>query len=225
MNVISDLYRSALGKKAVMAATGLVLFGFVLTHMAGNLKVFQGPEKFNAYAEGLRELGAPFLPHGGLLWIARFALLAAVGLHIHSAWAVSRQSRAARPVGYQRLDLQKATYASRTMRWGGVIIALFVLYHLAHLTWGSAHPDFVPGDVYHNFVTGFSVWWVSAFYVVANVALAFHLYHGLWSLLQSLGLNHPAVAPWRRPLAATFAAVVFAGNVALALSVVLGIVH
>lgn len=225
MSLPGDIYGSTIGKKAVMAVTGLMLFGFVLGHMAGNLKAFQGPEKYNGYAEWLREIGSPALPHNGFLWIARVGLLAAVGLHIHSAWTLTRRSKKARPIGYKRLKTQQATYASRTMRWGGVIIALFVVYHLAHLTWGWVHPEFVPGDVYHNFVAGFSVWWVALFYVVANVALAFHLYHGLWSLFQSLGWNHPAINAFRRPFAATFAVVVCAGNVALATSVLIGLVR
>ncbi len=207
-----------------MAVSGLVLFGFVLGHMAGNLKLYQGPEKLNAYAEWLREIGAPALPHGGLLWIARAVLLAAVAVHMVSAWQVTRMSRAARPRGYADDRRVQATYASRTMRWGGVLIALFVVYHLFHFTWGPAwaHPDFVPGDVYHNVVAGFSVLPVSVFYIVAQAALALHLYHGLWSLFQSLGWNHPRIKPWRRPFAKAFAALIFVGNVSFPIAVLTG---
>lgn len=207
-----------------MAVSGLVLFGFVLGHMAGNLKLYQGPEKLNAYAEWLREIGAPALPHGGLLWIARAVLLAAVAVHMVSAWQVTRMSRAARPRGYADDRRVQATYASRTMRWGGVLIALFVVYHLFHFTWGPAwaHPDFVPGDVYHNVVAGFSVLPVSLFYIVAQAALALHLYHGLWSLFQSLGWNHPRIKPWRRPFAKAFAALIFVGNVSFPIAVLTG---
>jgi len=222
--VLLDFYRSALGKKTVMAVTGLALFGFVLGHMLGNLKIFLGAEALNHYAEWLREIGAPLLPHGGLLWIARLGLLAAVGLHIVSAWQVTQINRKARPQDYANRATIQASYASRTMRWGGVLIALFVLYHLAHFTWGYAwaHPDFVAGDVYHNVVAGFQVWWISAFYVVAQLALALHLYHGLWSLFQSLGWNHPNLNAWRQTFAKAFAALVFVGNVSFPISVLAG---
>ena len=224
--MLLDFYRSAVGKKTLMAVTGLALFGFVLGHMVGNLKLYLGPEALNHYAEWLREVGTPALPPGGLLWIARVGLLAAVGLHILAAWQVTQISRRARPHGYSRRATIQASYASRTMRWGGVLIALFVVYHLAHFTLGSAwaHPDFVPGDVYHNVVAGFSVWPISVFYIVAQLALALHLYHGLWSLFQSLGWNHPNFNPWRRTFAKAFAAVIFVGNVSFPISVLTGLV-
>jgi len=218
---------SNLGMKMVMAITGFLLFGFVLTHMAGNLKMYQGPEKFNAYAEGLRELGAPVFGHGQFLWVARLVLLAAIGLHIRGAWSTARKSRGARPKRYERWQPVQLTYAERTMRYGGVIILFFVLYHLAHLTfgWGWAHPDFVPGDVYHNVVAGFGVWWVSLFYLVAQVFLGFHLYHGLWSLFQSLGISVRDGSDWRRAFAGLFATVVVVGNVSFPLAVLTGIVR
>lgn len=224
--MLAAFYRSAVGKKVVMAVTGLALFGFVLGHMLGNLKLYFGAEALNHYAEWLRELGTPLLPHGGLLWVARIGLLAAVGLHIWSAWQVTRMNRKARPQDYSRRATIQASYASRTMRWGGVLIALFVLYHLAHFTFGPAwaHPDFVPGDVYHNVVAGFSVWPISLFYIVAQAALALHLYHGLWSLFQSLGWNHPSFNPWRRTFAKAFAAVIFIGNISFPISVLTGLV-
>jgi succinate dehydrogenase / fumarate reductase cytochrome b subunit len=218
------LYRSAIVKKAIMAASGGVLFGFVLLHMLGNLKLYLGPQKLNAYAEWLRELGTPLFPHSGVLWLLRGVLLLAVVLHVLSAWELTRASRAARPVAYRRRATLQASYASRTMRWGGVILALFVVYHLAHFTWGWrwAHPGFVPGDVYHNVVAGFRVWWVSGLYVVAQVALGLHLYHGLFSMVPSLGWARPARA--RRRFAGTFAVVVTAGNVSFPLAVLSGVV-
>lgn len=224
MSWILDFYRSALGKKAVMAASGLLLVGFVIGHMLGNLKVFLGAEEFNHYAEGLREVGAPFLPHGGALWIARVGLLGAVLLHIHSAWTLTLLNRAARATRYHTLTTQQATYASRTMRWGGVILLLFVVYHLAHFTWGLswAHPDFEVGNPYRNFVVGFQVWWVVAVYLAAQVALGFHLYHGFWSAFQTLGWDHPRIRHWRRPGAVAIALVVTLGNISLALSVLMG---
>ncbi len=207
-----------------MAISGIVLFGFVLTHMLGNLKLYQGAEKLNAYAEWLREMGAPVLPHGGALWLLRAGLIAAVVLHVVSAYQLTRISQRARPVAYKRRRTLEATYASRTMRWGGVIILLFVLYHLAHLTWGSVHPDFVHGDVYNNVVVGFGVWWVSALYGVAQLALGFHLYHGLWSMFQTLGVAVNGDRDWRRGLAAAFAWIVTVGNLSFPIAVLTGVV-
>jgi succinate dehydrogenase / fumarate reductase, cytochrome b subunit len=250
MRWIVDFYRSSLGKKQVMAVTGLLLCGFVAVHMLGNLKVYLGQRAFNDYARGLRTLGEPLLPESGLLWALRAVLLLAVLLHIHAAWATTRQSRAARPVGYQRRDAVQTTYAERTMRWGGVIIALFVLYHLAHFTWGfpvaPASPvavavehgaagtmAFVPHDPYHNFVAGFSIWWVSLIYVLAQVFLGFHLFHGVWSTFQSIGWVPRSIArggypgrvwDWRRGLATAFALVVCLGNVSFPIAVLTGVV-
>jgi succinate dehydrogenase / fumarate reductase cytochrome b subunit len=225
MSWFGSFYRSAIGKKAVMAATGIILFGFVLAHMAGNLKLYLGAEAINHYGEWLRRIGEPALPHGVALWIARFVLLAAVVLHIDAATRLTIMNRRARPVGYKKLDNVADRYAARTMRWGGVIILLFVIYHLLHLTFGTAHPDFIEGDVYHNFVVGFSVWWVSAFYIIANLALGLHLYHGLWSLFQSMGWNHPRFNSWRRIFATVFAVVVTLGNISFPLAVLSGAVR
>ncbi|MEJ2085654.1 MAG: succinate dehydrogenase cytochrome b subunit [Acidobacteriota bacterium] len=225
MSSFLSLYRSAIGKKAIMAITGIALFGFVLIHMLGNLKLYQGPEKINAYGEWLREVGSPAVPHEGLLWIARLVLLVAVGLHILSATQLTLINLKARPRDYRDREAIQATYASRTMRWGGVIISLFVVYHLAHFTWGTVHPDFIPGDVYHNVVSGFRVWWVSAFYILAQVALGFHLSHGLWSMFQSLGWWNPeAGKDWRRTFAVTFALVITLGNISFPLAVLAGFV-
>ncbi|MCB1054718.1 MAG: succinate dehydrogenase cytochrome b subunit [Acidobacteria bacterium] len=219
-----ESYKSALAKKVVMAVTGIILFGFVLGHMVGNLKLYLGPEALNHYAEALRELGAPLLAHGQALWIARIVLLAAVVLHIWSAWTLTLQNRRARPHAYAKKEVIQATYASRTMRWGGVIILLFVVYHLLHLTFGTVHPDFIEGDVYHNVVTGFRVWWVAGFYILANLALGFHLYHGLWSMFQSLGWDHDAYKKARRPFAALFAVLITACNISFPLAVLTGLV-
>ena len=227
MSLLS-FYRTAVGKKTVMAVTGIVLFGFVLGHMLGNLKLYLGADEINHYAEWLREVGSPLLPHGGLLWIARLVLLAAVAVHITAATQLTLLSWQARPESYKERRTIEATYAARTVRWGGVLIALFVLYHLAHLTWGAAwaHGDFIPGDVYHNVVAGFSVWWVSAFYIVAQIALGFHLYHGLWSLFQTLGWyveENPH--DWRRRFALVFAVVIVVGNISFPLAVLAGVVE
>src|SRR5262249_26832193 len=175
-------YRSAIGKKAVMAVTGVFLFGWVFLHMAGNLKVYLGPEHYNEYAHWLRVMGAPLLPETSALWAVRVLLIIAVWLHIQAATQLTLMNRRARPLDYANRDYVGADYASRTMRWGGVIILLFVIYHLLHLTTGTLHRDFVLNDPYHNVVSGFQVWWVSAVYIVANLALGLHLYHGLWSM-------------------------------------------
>ncbi|HUG51959.1 MAG TPA: succinate dehydrogenase cytochrome b subunit [Vicinamibacteria bacterium] len=214
--------RSTLGLKIVMALTGLVLFGFVVGHMVGNLQVYLGRAAFNAYAESLRELG-----HGGLLWVARTGLIVAAGLHIWSAWRLTLVNRAARPVGYRQVERRESTFASRTMRWTGVILLLFLVYHLLHFTFGprAVHPHFVPGDAYHNFVTGFQNPLVSAFYVLAMVFLGLHLYHGAWSFMQTLGLSHPRYDRLRHAFATVLTVVVVVGNISFPIAVLGGLVR
>lgn len=211
---------ATVGKKAVMAATGLVLFGFVVAHMIGNLQVYLGPEAMNHYAEWLREL-----LHGAGLWIARGVLLGCVVLHVWAAISLTLENRRARPVGYRDRRWEESTYASRTMVFSGPILALFVVYHLLHLTIGNVHPDFVEGDVYHNFVAGFQVVPVSAFYMLAMLGLGLHLYHGVWSMLQTLGLSHPRWNPLRKAFAGAVTAVVVVGNLSFPVAVLLGIVR
>lgn len=231
MKGVASLYRTAVGKKAVMAVTGLVLFGFVLVHMFGNLKLYMGKYAdgphagqyvIDVYGEGLRTFGAPFFGHGQFLWLARLALLAAVGFHMWSAWVVTRQSWAARPDRYAIRTYLKADYASRTMRWGGVILAFYIAFHLADLTFGVANPGFQPGQVYRNMVASFSNPLVAGLYVVANVLLGLHLYHGLWSFFQTLGWNNPKFNSWRRSFATAFAWIVTLGNVSFPLAVLMG---
>lgn len=217
------LYRTSIGKKVVMAGSGIILFAYVVGHMVGNLKVFQGPEAFNAYADWLRETGAPAVPEYGIIWAVRIILLAAVVAHVAAAVQLWRQSRAARPQGYRMERSLSFSYASRTMRWGGVIIAAFVVYHLLHLTVGAAHPDFEYGEVYTNVVIGFQSPLVVGFYIVAVGALALHLYHGLWSATQTLAAIHPKYERLRRPLALVVALVIFIGYVSVPLSVQAGI--
>jgi succinate dehydrogenase / fumarate reductase, cytochrome b subunit len=208
---------SSIGRKAVMALTGLVLFGFVIAHLVGNLQVYQGPEALNAYAETLRHYPA-------LLWAARIALLVAVALHIWAAWSLTRANRRARPLGYAEWKPQASTYASRTMRWSGVLILLFVVYHLMHFTFGTraVHPRFVPGDVYHNFVTGFQNPLVSFFYILSMLALGLHLYHGAWSMLQTVGASHPRLDRVRYGVAAAVTALIVLGNVSMPVAVMAG---
>jgi succinate dehydrogenase / fumarate reductase cytochrome b subunit len=216
---------STVGKKIMMAVTGVILIGFVIVHMIGNLKVYQGADAFNHYAEGLRTLGEPFFGYGQLLWILRIILLAAVIIHIVAAVQLVLHSRKARAIGYRKYDGDMVfSYASRTMTWGGLIILGFVIYHLLHLTFGSAHPDFIPGDAYHNLVAGFRSWPVSIAYVLAMIPLGFHLYHGFWSMLQTLGASNPKVNWIRRPIAAVLALVVVLGNISFPVAVLTGVV-
>jgi len=210
-------FTSTLGQKVLMAVTGVVLFGFVLGHMAGNLQVFLGREAFNDYSVMLHHL-----LHGAGLWIVRLGLLAAVVLHIVASTSLTIASRRARPVGYRSESHVASTYASRTMRWSGPIILLFVIYHLLDLTLGTANPGFDPQDPYRNLVASFQRPVIVAFYVVAVTALSIHLRHGVWSMLQSLGASHPRWNRWRNAGAAAFAIVVGAGFVLVPLAVAAG---
>jgi len=215
-----DFYASAVGKKAVMAVTGIILLGFVLLHMLGNLKLYQGAEHMNAYGEWLRTVGEPAVPHRGLLWAVRVVLIAAFALHIHAAATLTMMNRRARPVGYQGpRKYTAADYAARTMRWSGIIVGLFVLFHLADLTWGWANPNYVAGHPYENVVESLSRWWVAGIYIVANVLLGMHIYHGAWSLFQSLGWTLGRFKSWRRGFAIAFAALIVAGNVSFPIAV------
>jgi succinate dehydrogenase / fumarate reductase cytochrome b subunit len=218
------LYRSSIGKKTIMALTGLIGIGFVVMHMVGNLKVFLGAQAFNDYAHFLREFGEPVLPYSTVLWIIRLVLLGAVALHILAAYQLTRQDWAGRPVRYARQKPVQATFASRTMRWGGVILALFIVYHIAHMTLGIVHPNFEEGNAYQNYVIAFQVWWVTLFYVLAMLALGLHIYHGFWSLFQTLGLNNRTYNQLLRGLALLIALVLVGGFLAPALAVLFGVV-
>jgi len=222
---VAGFYKTTVGKKAAMAVTGIILFLFVVGHMWGNLKAFQGRTHFNEYAEGLRTFGAPFFGRGQLLWVIRLGLLAAVGIHTLAAVQLWILARRARPVGYERTPHLELTVASRTMRWGGLAIAAYVVYHLMHFTFGNAHPDFIPGDAYHNLVVGFQSLPVVAVYFFATLMLGLHLYHGVWSALQTLGANHPSYNAWRRGVASVLAVLVFAGFMIVPAAVQLGLVR
>ena len=203
-----------------MAASGLVLYGFVVAHLLGNLQVYMGPEAINAYGKFLHE----FL-HGQGLYLARAVLLVSVLLHIWAAFALTRQNASARPVGYREWQARESTYASRTMAWSGPLLLAFILYHLAHFTTGAAHPEFVPGDVYRNMVVGFQNPFASAFYILAMLALGLHMYHGFWSMLQTLGLSHPRWNRVRRTLSGLLAFGVAAGNISMPVAVLTGVLH
>ncbi len=225
-----DLYSTAVGKKYVMAITGLIGIGFVVVHMIGNLKMYLGQEDLDHYGEFLRELLVPILPRTVALWLLRFVLIAAVVLHVHAAVTLTRLNHKARPVKYQsERDYQVANFASRSMRLTGVVVVLFLLWHLADFTWGTtngigADGEFVRGAVYDNVVRSFERVPVALFYVLANIALGVHLFHGTWSLFQSLGWNNPRFNGWRRGLAAGVAGLVVVGNVSFPLAVLAGVV-
>jgi len=223
MSWLGNFYRSAIGKKAVMAVTGVILFGWIFLHMVGNLKLYMGPVHLNEYAHWLRALGTPAMPETAVLWLTRILLLVCVVFHIHAATMLTIMNREARPVGYRDRDFPAATYAARTMRWGGVIIAAFVVYHLLHLTTGTVHHSFIKDDVYHNVVTGFRVWWVAAVYIIANLALGLHLYHGVWSMWSSLGVTNARVDAWKRTFATTFAVVITVANISFPIAVLTGL--
>ncbi len=215
---------SSITKKAIMAVTGFILFGWIVGHMTGNLKVFQGAEKFNAYAEFLREMGAPLFPESGVLWLVRGALTLALVLHVWSATSLTLINRRARDKDYETRKSVQLDYAARTMRWSGYLIAFYIVFHLMHLTWGNVHHNFVLGNPYANLVSGFQILPIALVYIAANLLLGMHLYHGLWSMFQSLGLNHPSYNAWRRYFAVAFAVVVSLGFISVPLAVLTGIV-
>ncbi len=214
-----SFYRSAVAKKWIMAITGIMLMGFVFAHMIGNLKMFLGRDAngtfaIDHYGEFLRELLVPILPRTVTLWLLRLGLIGAFALHIHAAYSLTIINRRARPVKYQsERDYVAANFASRTMRWTGVIFLLFLFWHLADLTWGFANPDFQRGMVMHNLHESLTRVPIALLYIVGNLALGVHLYHGSWSLFQSLGLNNPRFNMWRRYFATGFAALIVIGNV------------
>jgi succinate dehydrogenase / fumarate reductase cytochrome b subunit len=207
-------YDSTLGKKILMAVTGIILFGFLVGHMLGNLQIYIGADQLNHYAELLQKN----LP---MLWAVRVVLLLCVSVHIFAAAQVWLRNRRSRPVRY-KVFKPEVDYAARTMVWSGPIILFFLLYHLGHLTVGCVHPQFMPGDVYSNVVTGLKVPWVALAYIVANLLVAFHLYHGLWSLFQTMGWDHPRFNRWRRIVAVVMAAAIGAGNISIPLAVLAG---
>ena len=212
-------WNSTNGKKAVMAVTGAILFFFVIGHMLGNLQVFEGAEKLNAYGRFLH--GVP-----ELLWAVRIGLLVSVILHIWASVQLAVRKTQARPVAYSKRDAIVSSYASRTMYWSGPILLAFIIFHLLHFTAGVVHPgaDFVEGDVYHNVVAGFQVWYVSAWYIFSMILLGLHIRHGAWSMFQSLGMNHPRHTPILQKAALVFSVVIVLGYVSIPASILLGLV-
>ena len=229
---LTGIYRSDTGKKYAMAISGVVLLAFVLGHMIGNLHAFEGAHngifRIDEYGEGLRDLGTPLFPRTLVLWAVRIPLAAAFAIHIHAAWALTRSNRAARATKYQSpRHYLAANYASRTMRWSGVIVLLFLIWHLADLTVGvpAVNPGFERGMVYENLVSSLSRWPVWVFYVAAQVALAFHIWHGCWSLFQSLGINNPRFNWFRRTFANAFSTVVALGFLSVPVGVAVGLIR
>lgn len=228
---LGGFFTSSIGLKWLMALTGIGLLAYVLAHLIGNLKVFLGTDSFgnyhiDLYSEALRNLGGDLVPHGSILWLFRIGLIAAFVIHIGASAALTRRNWEAR--GWDRYDAQRnyaaANYASRTMRWTGTIVLLFVLFHLADLTFGWANPAYEYGAVYDNIIESLTRTPVAIFYLVAQLALAFHIYHGAWSLFQSLGVVGGRYKVFRRAFAIVFAAIIFIGNVAIVTAVWTGAV-
>jgi succinate dehydrogenase / fumarate reductase, cytochrome b subunit len=215
MNLLRSIWDSTIGKKVVMAVTGLIGIGFLISHVASNLQVFASPAKLDEYAVFLRTLGP-------LLWVARAVLLGAVILHVVAAVQLARRARAARPVGYAKFANQAATPASRTMLVGGVVLLAFIIWHILDMTLGVVTPGFVHLTPSANIVVSLSRWPVALFYIAAMVSLALHLYHGAWSLIRTLGLNRPSATPLRHGLSAIVALGVAAGFAAIPLAVLFG---
>jgi succinate dehydrogenase cytochrome b subunit len=212
---LARILGSSIGQKLVMAITGVILSGFIVGHMAGNLTVFKGAAAINAYGAALRRIPA-------LLWGVRAALLLSVLLHIWAYLALSLKSWGARPKGYKVTAYKEASFASRTMRWTGPILAAFIIFHILHLTTGTVHSSFREGDVYHNLVAGLSVMPVAVFYIVAMLCLALHVFHGVWSLFQSLGVSQPRYESFARRFATLFTIVVVGGFVIIPIAVLAG---
>ncbi|MFB7512063.1 succinate dehydrogenase [Streptomyces sp. NPDC056144] len=215
---------STLGKKTVMAVSGLIMLGYLVAHVVGNLKVFFGPEEFNGYAHWLRVMGAPLLHHEWALWLVRIVLLAAVVAHAVSAYQLTRRDVKARPVAYVHRR-KRASYATRTMRWGGIILALFIVWHVLDLTTGTVHPGgFEEGKPYQNVVDTFSTWYGNVIYIVAMLAVGLHVRHGFWSAAQTLGVGSARRERLLKALANTLAVALTAGFVSVPVAVMTGVV-
>lgn len=215
MNRILAFWETAIGKKVAMAVTGVILVGFLISHMISNVLIFVNPQHLDDYAVFLRSFGP-------LLWVARLGLLAAAVIHIAAAWQLTQMARAARPSDYSTQETRIASYAARTMRWGGVLLLAFLVFHILHLTLGTVHPDFHEGEVARNLTTGLAVKPVAVFYALAMIALGMHFWHGIWSVFQTLGLNHPAWNRSRKVIAIGLALLVAGGLFAIPMAALLG---
>ena len=215
---MASFWKSTNGKKVVMALTGVMMFLFVIGHLLGNLLVFAGRARINAYAQFLHF-------DDSLLWIVRSTLIIAAGMHVVVTIQLALRNKKARPISYLRKEAINSSYASRTMYWSGPIVLAFVIFHLLQFTAGYIHPEtrFIPNDVYHNLVTGFRVWWVSAWYVFSISLLGLHLRHGLWSMLQSIGLAHSLRKERAlKQVALIVAVLIVLGYISIPISILLG---
>ena len=215
---VARFYESTIGKKAIMAVTGLILFGFLIVHMLGNLQVFVGREVMDHYAETLH--GNP-----ALLWTGRTILLISVALHIWASIQLSIIKKDARPVSYVKRANVGSSWASRSMMLSGPIIAAFVVFHLLHLTTGTIHPKFVELHAYENLVTGFLVIPFALVYIVVMILIGFHLSHGVWSMFQSMGMSHPRYTPLIKRFASIFSWILVAGFISIPIAVLTGVVR
>lgn len=220
MGRLRGFYASMVGKKVVMGITGLIGIGFVMAHALGNLLVFRGPDAINNYSHFLKGTGE-------LLWGLRIVLIVSVILHVIAAVQLTQQSRAARPIGYAKQERQVATVASRTMRWGGALLLVFIVLHILHFTTGTIRPEgvFSREDVYENIILSFRIWWVALLYVVAMLALGLHLFHGAWSSVRSIGVSPPSPEPLHHRISLAIALLVWAAFTAVPVAVVTGIVR
>ncbi|WP_371502180.1 succinate dehydrogenase cytochrome b subunit [Kitasatospora sp. NBC_00374] len=223
-STLTTLWRSTVGKKAAMAVSGIVMLLYLVFHMLGNLKVFFGPGDLNGYAAWLRTVGQPLLHHGWFLWLARFVLLAAVVVHGVAAYQLSRRDLAARPQKYAHRR-RRSSYATRTMRWGGVILGLFIVWHILDLTTLTVNPRAEEGHPYQNIVASFSTWYGGGVYILAMLALGLHVRHGFWSAAQTLGVNNPRRDRVLKASANLLASVLTAGFLSVPVAVLTGVVR
>ncbi|NGO48985.1 succinate dehydrogenase [Streptomyces ureilyticus] len=218
------MWDSSVGKKTVMAVSGLIMLAYLVVHMLGNLKIFFGSDEFNEYAHALRTLGEPFLHYEWALWITRVVLVAAVVAHAVSAYQLSRRDIKARPTKYVHKK-PRASYATRTMRWGGIILGLFIVWHILDLTTGTVHPGgFEAGHPYQNVIDTFSTWYGNVIYIVAVLALGLHIRHGFWSAAQTLGVGSRTRDRAFKTIANVLALVLTVGFVSVPVAVMTGVV-
>jgi succinate dehydrogenase / fumarate reductase, cytochrome b subunit len=229
MGCCCGFYKTTIGKKIVVAVTGLIFFGFVAVHMLGNLKTFLGVDsagvpKLDVYARMLREIGEHFVGHSTVLWLTRVVLLVALIIHVFTVYQLRRANQASRPVGYANQKYSSTTVAATTMWWGGLLLLAFIIFHILHFTTGQLHfQGFVEGRVYANVYYAFKVWYIGLIYVVAMCALCLHLYHGAWSLFQTLGLDNPQRNDTIRLFAKVAAFVIAVGFVSVPVAVCTGL--
>lgn len=222
---LASLWDSTIGKKYVMAVTGLIWFGYLIVHLWGNLKIYAGPTFLNEYGGFLRTVGEPFFGSSQLLWLARIVLIPAFVIHIVAAIQLTTRDQASRPQAYSMRRNRESTLASRTMIWGGVFILLFVIYHVLDFTFGTVNPSFEEGNIYHNVLASFRLWPVSLFYIVAMLAVGLHLWHGIWSVFQTLGWNNTRSNRLIRNIATAGALLLTIGNISIPVAVLSGLVR